>query len=342
MKLLERWGIFHINRYLQSNSFLLSYVSFQHVTKAAVILSFMIGFLITLLIVAADILLFPESSGLIYSAKYFLVLGAINIGLISIEFWLLFHIGFQAIVRYINEIKPLQSLDRDVKASLVRAVLELNEPVTERFGLNPYRRKKKHYWFLLVLYKIKVVLSNAVAKIITRKLLSRMGLRTYAPLISTIITGWWDAWVQQTVLKEARFRLSGRMYSIRLINTLKEKQHGSDYLEALIRLVAVRVELFGLYNINLDYLIIELERHFPNSVSGLVDSFDINLLKNACAKLSVTEKNMLADAACNLLAFKRTSLSRDETELLNLFNINRDVMKSRKQSFNELLVSVHP
>jgi len=356
MNILERWGLYHINRYMGANTYLLHRLPLQQLTRIAIIISFVIGFVITLIVAIADIIFFPELGLVLSSPKLLLFLLLLNLGLIAIEFWLLFHIGFQVVARYISalsypQLENPQSespqlenqqfegqpfIDQQLKISLVRAVLELNEPKVERFGLNPYRKVTKHYWLKILLYKSKVILSNFVAKLIARKLLSRLGLRAYAPLISTIITGWWDAWIQSAVLKEVRFRLSGRLYAIRLTTAVQSASPTQEWLEALLRLVAVRIELFGQYSINLDYIIIQLEQQITGSVKDLTDLFDIKRLQSIYLKLSAREQEKLSHIACLLLAFKHRKLSQEETELLAIFNIDKQCVEQAKEQFNQL------
>jgi len=336
MKILENWGLYHINRYLNANNHLFSRLSLQQVTKIAIGISFVVGFLITLMVVIADILFFAELSQVLASARLLLFFVLLNIGLIVIEFWLLFHIGFQIVARYILILEKHYPVDQTLKKSLVRAVLELNEPYIKRFGLNPYRHLNKHSWLKILLYKTKVILSNFIAKLIARKVLSRVGLRAYAPLISTLITGWWDAWIQKAVLTEVRFRLSGRLYAVRLLDAVHSASPRQDWLEVLIRLVAVRIELFGTYNINLDYLITRLDRSLVVSTSELADLFDIERLQALYSRLPRIEQDKLAEIACLLIAFKQSKLSKQESDLLLFFNVDHESFKQTKQQFNQL------
>jgi hypothetical protein len=334
---LENWGLSTVNRYLTSRQFFFLKVPFKYVTKIAITFSFFIGFLLTLLIVIADIFIFNDLSVVFSSAKLVIMLLVINIVVIALEFWLLFYIGFQVVAVYILMIDKNQLLDNQVKVSLIRAVLELNEPSNQNFVLNPYRKKEKYYWVMLIFYKIKVILSNAIGKVVVRKLLSRSSFRLYAPLVSTVITGWWDAWVQSAVLKEARYRLSGRLYIIGYIKEVtSNKEIAPDYLETLIRLLAVRIDLFGSFNNNLDYFITEIECYFPNSISQLPDLFDINLLKTSYLKLSLLEQNSLSDVACHIIILKYNRLSSEEKNLLELFKIKNSMVSYQKEKYNSI------
>lgn len=336
MNIFERWGLYHINRYIDANTYLFRRLPLQHVTKTAIIISFIIGFGITLLVASGDVIFFSDLSEVITSPGQIAFFIAINIGLIAIEFWLLFHIGFQVVARYVVSLEQELCLDQQMKASLVRAILELNEPNIERFGLSPYRKKTRHYWIQLLLYKMKVILSNFIGKMIARKVLSRLGLRAYAPFISTVITGWWDAWIQGAVLKEVRFRLAGRLYALRLLNTIEFECVMSDALETLIRLIAVRIELFGQYSHNLDYMITELDNKVIGSINDLPVLFDVKRLESVYLKLSASEQKKMAHIAVILLAFKRSRLTQEEARLLSLFHIEPETVGQTKKQFDQL------
>jgi hypothetical protein len=334
MTILERWGLYHINRYLSSRTLFLHRLSLTQVTRLAVLLSFIIGFFITLIIAIAEIIVFSEISALIGSLYLLFVFIVLNLGLIAIEFWLLFHIGFQVVARYINFIEQQHPIDSNMRASLVRAILEINEPAMECFGLDPYKQKSKHYWLRLITYKMKVILSNFVAKIIARKLLTRLGLRSYAPLIATIITGWWDAWIQKTVLTEVRFRLASRLYAIQLLLSVKLTQPAT--LETLIRLISVRTELFGQYNINLHYLLTEIDRNMTGSINDFERLFDTQELERCYQDLKHSEQQRINSIAIKLFAFKRNRLSYNERQLLTFFRIKPEIIEHTKKQFDDL------
>ncbi len=336
MTILERWGLFYINRHVNSKACFLKRISTQSLTRIAIVLSFVIGFAITLLIVLADLTIFSDLAQVFSSGKLLSLLIAINVVLVGLEFWLLFHLSFYVVACYIANINDHQCISKKVKASLVRAVLELNEPKIERFGLNPYRQINKHYWLTLVLYKAKVLISNALAKLVARKILTRVGLRSYAPLIATLITGAWDAWIQGAVLKEVRFRISGRLYVLKLLANIHAGQRTPMYIETVIRLLALRIEYYGSYNVNLDYLIVALDKQMDGSVKDFPDLFDYQLLKDSYAQLSSEEQHDCRNIMAHLMAFKCKKLSNNELALGRIFSLTMDDVKRIKQHYEAL------
>ena len=330
-RLLEIWGVYHINRYLNSSHRPLAGF-FSNNARSAAAISFIIGFSAALITAMADIFFLPKLLTDYYNVIVILV--CINLAVVFIEFWMLFHISFQVIAKYISDINKQECLNNEVKQSLVRAVLELDEPKIMSFGLNPYRYQNKHYWLMLIAYKIKVIISNFAAKIIVRKLLSRIGLRSYAPLISTIITGWWDLWVQNRVLKEVRFRLHGRLAVLKLCDDLKTNDYSSHYIETFIRITAVRTELFGCYNINMDYILNQLNLIYKGTITDIHGLYHPELMADAFNQCTEKQQKDLSEMSVILLSLKRGKLLAKENEFMKTLNIKKNQLMEKKESYN--------
>ena len=322
-KSLEAWGVYNIDCYINNNRFHFPKWSSKKVTKIALWLSFLVGFFATLVTVLFDVILIADQPLLSVSLKVLALMVIVNVLVIALEFWLLFHIGFIVTARYIREVEQQQFLGADIRQTLVRAVLELDEPTPDNaFGLNPYRKRSRHYWLLLALYKVKVLFSNLLAKVLLRKIVGRTSARTYVPLISTLITGFWDAWVQASVLKEVRLRLSARLYIMGVMTTLKQSDPSENYVNTLARMVAVRIELFGNYNANLDYLLNQIESHYSGSVSNQDKLFEPRLFLEGHTSLSDVEQKNISQIACRLMVLKRGLLSKEEKKLLQRLDID--------------------
>jgi hypothetical protein len=320
---LEIWGVYYIDKYINNNRFRFPGILPEKVTKIAIGLSFLIGFIATLITALFDVIIIANQSLLSTDLVVVATMVLVNIVVIALEFWLLFHIGFIVTARYIYEAEQQKVLGIDIRKTLVRAVLELGEPAPEKsFGLNPYRKRSKHYWLLLVLYRVKVLFSNIIAKVLLKKIIGRGSARSYVPLISTIITGFWDAWVQASVLEEVRLRISARLYILDIIKTLKQSNPGQQYIKTLARMVAVRIELFGDYNANLDYLLNQIESLFAGAVSDQEQLFNVNLLLEQYGKLSDHEQKNILQIIRRLMVFKRGLLSKEEKNLLKVLDIN--------------------
>lgn len=106
--------------------------------------------------------------------------------------------------------KDRKSSDDALVDSLARAALELPNPVKVKNGVNPHREVKK--WQLLLVslaYKAKVGVTNFVAKLLIRRVMSRVALRSYLPFVAAPVTAVWNGIVMWLVLREARIRAMG-------------------------------------------------------------------------------------------------------------------------------------
>ena len=329
-KKMESWGINTINSYLQNNTYLLAKIQYKNINRTSMQLSFLIGFFVTLLIVIVEIMIKLQGMALLSPTALFLLI-ITNIILVPMEFWLLFHIGFQTTARYIEETQKSQVLDEETKHALVRAILEL--PETKIQHKNYYTHSMS--WSMILLYKSKVLLSNFLAKILLRKILSRSGARSFAPLIATLITGFWDAWVQVISLKEVRFRLSARLYTLALIKYLTEQKIDVASIDVIMRVVKIRMSIFGSYNTSLEYLNDELEKTFSEVNAEQHFPFDEVTMQQELTALPVNEQNKVRDIAHSLLAFN-SKLNPPEKSFCNLLQLDFNEIKKRQKSFNEL------
>jgi hypothetical protein len=337
MKIIESWGFNRINYYLNHDQVLLAKISFHQLSTVAKIISFMIGFLVTFVIVSSEIYLFADLAIINYTLIQLLLMIAINLIFIALEFLLLFDIGFQITAQYVKYVGKAHFVDDKLKYSLVRAVLEMDEPVVKKFKwVSELRIKKKHYWLKLVLYKVKVILSNLLAKFIARKLLSRVGLRTYAPLVATIITGFWDAWVQGAVLKEVRLRLSGRMVAMATIDKLIL----DDRLihEIIIRLLMIIMKMNEQPNVNLEFLLIHIEKKCATGILSYPNIFDVKVLTRLLKQLTVEQEEYFLCFAIDVLAMQSKKITPEELNFLSFLAIDERLLNRKKQDYDNLLV----
>jgi hypothetical protein len=97
-----------------------------------------------------------------------------------------------------------------VSQAMARAALELPNPTGAVFGIDPRREASRFGLFVAsVVYKAKVSASNFLAKALVRRVLGRMLVRTWLPLVSVPITAAWNGIVAWLILREARVRAMG-------------------------------------------------------------------------------------------------------------------------------------
>lgn len=93
---------------------------------------------------------------------------------------------------------------------MVRAAMELPNPPDRDPYVNPFRRASK--WRILLgalVYKGKVLVSNALAKVLVRKILLRGAARAWLEFVAVPVTAAWNAVICFWVLREARIRAIG-------------------------------------------------------------------------------------------------------------------------------------
>ncbi|SMY34256.1 hypothetical protein PMAL9190_01576 [Photobacterium malacitanum] len=308
---IEQWGIRRVEKHLNRQQPLLTHISDKRLCQLCVGLSFLIGFTTTFVIVAFEIYL--ELLGENWLALDNLIkLLLLNIIFIGLELLLLFEIGFITTALLINRASVENHLCDKMKASLVRAVMELSEPIDNIHGIKPYKELSKFRYIKVALYSGKDILSNFVIKAILQKSMSRSSVRVYIPLISTLITGFWDAWVQQKALREVRLRISARIYVLNQVAQHQQKQVSLTYRTALLRSIAVRQSYKQECDVNLELFYDEIYKQVPIT---LTDIESPTLLLQSLSLLNPTEYNDVIDILTTLLFF-RQRLTANEKKLL--------------------------
>lgn len=110
--------------------------------------------------------------------------------------------------------KDVKKADQQIAQALARAALELPNPIDLNDRINPRRESSK--WRLVVaslLYKLKVGVSNFLMKMLVRRILGRVFVRSavnsVVPFAAVPITAAWNGVVTWLVLREARLRAMG-------------------------------------------------------------------------------------------------------------------------------------
>jgi hypothetical protein len=134
-----------------------------------------------------------------------------------------------------------------------------------------------------------------------------------------------------------RFRISGRLYVLKLLADIHSGHRTLMYIETVIRLLALRIEYYGSYNVNLDYLIVALDKHIDGSVKDFPDLFDYQQLTDSYAQLSPEEQGDCRNIMAHLMAFKCKKLSHNELNLFMIFSLTMDDVKRIKQHYETLV-----
>lgn len=103
---------------------------------------------------------------------------------------------------------------RAIAAALARAALELPNPIDGNVHVDPLRESSKAMLLLASLaYKAKIGVTNFLFKLLVRRLLGRVlvrsALNTLVPFVAVPITALWNGVVTRKVLEEAKLRAMG-------------------------------------------------------------------------------------------------------------------------------------
>ncbi|MEW5739837.1 MAG: hypothetical protein AB1938_12975 [Myxococcota bacterium] len=163
-------------------------------------------------------------------AKYWAFLGGITLLAAVLEILFLYWDTLRS-VHELARVAGLELFGKDRKTSdealaeaLARAALELPNPVDRTTGVNPHREVKR--WRLVlasIAYKAKVGVTNFLVKMLVRRILGRVAVRSVlgalVPFVAVPVTAAWNALVTWKVLREARIRAMGPSALAQLIDT---------------------------------------------------------------------------------------------------------------------------
>ncbi|MDP2339884.1 MAG: hypothetical protein Q8O67_02915 [Deltaproteobacteria bacterium] len=161
-----------------------------------------------------------------------------------------------------------------VLTSLARAALEVPNPPTSAFGVNPHREANKLLLIgAAVIYKLKVSVTNVVIKQVVRRALGRAAVRSFLPFLAIPGTALWDFLVCRVVLREARVRIFGPSLANDVVERLLPPGHPVSPLlaEALMRAAASCVVRTADLHPNLELLLAALVARLQAPVPDAVD-----------------------------------------------------------------------
>lgn len=102
----------------------------------------------------------------------------------------------------------------EVAAALVRAALEMPDPLAPALGVDPARElSRARVIAVSVLYKAKVGLTNFLLKTLLRRVLGRALVRTWLAFVAVPVSATWNALVAHRVMRQARIRAMGPSFA---------------------------------------------------------------------------------------------------------------------------------
>jgi hypothetical protein len=146
--------------------------------------------------------------------RFYAVVAVATIVSSVIEILYLYWDGLRAVHRLSHEagldLFPHQDDDKALAGAMARAALELPNPTSSLFGVDPRREASKlRLVAASLVYKLKVSVTNFLIKALVRRMLGRAFVRGWLPFVAVPITAAWNAYVCWLIMREARIRAMG-------------------------------------------------------------------------------------------------------------------------------------
>lgn len=122
----------------------------------------------------------------------------------------------------------METLEPDIQLTIhgaSRVALEYPSPGSLIYGVDPHAYL--HGWkltFRALLYRLKISLSSFILRLLLRRLLGRLTLRGFLPVLTGPLYAAWNAWIAARIIHEAYLQALGPALVKHLMETLK----GSD------------------------------------------------------------------------------------------------------------------
>lgn len=170
----------------------------------------------------------PERASWSDQARFWGIVGGATVLASVIEIGFLYWDGLRSVHRLAREagldLFPDEDDDTAVAGAMARAALELPNPSTRLFGVNPWREASRlRLLAASLVYKAKVSVTNFAAKALVRRMLGRAFVRTWLPFVAVPITAGWNALVCWHIMREARVRAMGRSAAHEMIGLVFER-----------------------------------------------------------------------------------------------------------------------
>jgi len=203
-----------------------------------------------------------------------------------------------------------------------RAALELPNLRNHFSGINPtkYANKRKLF-FLGLLYKMKVMLTNAAAKLLVSKVIIRGSVRSWIEFVAVPITALWNAWIGYRVMQEVQLRIVGPKVLLTYIPPLL-KDRSDHFREIACRAVACSVTASLTLHPNLVFLL-----ELCQSSTTFPDDLDVSEVFIREARSLSSEETKAILQILSIASIVDNRVRNKETELLNQFTKVHTVKK---------------
>lgn len=234
--------------------------------------------------------------------------------------------------------------DDTVPNLLARAALELPDPVVRYLGIDPLKYVSKPKLLIIgLLYKLKVILSSILIKLILTRMAGKLGLRVSFSWVAIPVTAIWDAVVMYRVVKEARLRLFGHRlaeYLVEEVITPEFSARLSDKAqEGAVRAIATMMVLTQNHHPNMLILLFRFSEHF--AVQDHADYDDWNAFLRVLDEVSAEDRIFLLDLLCIAAAFDGHLSPLEMRRLPEAFGSDSEAYLARVKALIECLLKGH-
>src|SRR5579871_5072928 len=324
--LLERFGVYYLGVFGRRD---LSHHVFDftdeelnkkinRISNKGVFLSALVGLVCVWPTVYIDVL--KQNEPLLIHYGWVAVVTIISI---AIEFYVLFIIALRA-VHEVSELINIHAHKKDFLKSgpfnvtniLARTALELPDPEMQILGINPFEQVSKRNLFILgLLYKLKIVITNFISKLLLRLSFGETIAGISINYIALPVECFWNGMVIHRVVNEARLRLFG----FALSNYISDNLLHEHLLEDLspeartgcIRAIGNAVVMARNYHPNMIILLLRFQDLLHINKDDRYD--DWNIFLETLKKVNEKERNFLLNLFTIAIAFdgKISHLEKD-------------------------------
>jgi hypothetical protein len=258
---------------------------------------------------------------------------------IAIEFYLLFIIAIKA-VHEVSELINIHAHKKDflqagpfnVTNILARAALELPDPEMKILGIDPFEQiSKRNLLILGLLYKVRILLTNFIAKFLLRKSFGKTIAGVSINYIALPVECFWNGMVIYRVVCEARLRLFGFALSNYIADNLLH-DHLIDQLSpeaktGCIRAIGNALVMARNYHPNMIILLLRFQDLMNVDNDDRYD--DWSLFLETLKKVNDKERNFLLDLFTIAISFDGKISHFEKDSIKEAYGIDYGLYQSR-------------
>ena len=269
----------------------------------------------------------PEGTSTTFwqDVRDFLIVNGVTIVATLIEVAILYRVALKAVFLISREAgirivprsdRPQSDEEQAVALALCRCALELPNPPQNVFGIDPFKDISK--WrvvFTMILYKLKITLTNFVMRILIRRIGGRAIVKAYLTFTDILVTGGWDALVAWRMMRQARIRALGPSACESLLADILRSQAGvrRRVLAVMLRAVATTIVRGREVHPNLLALMRSIHRRGGRLELEALDDTDVFVAEFDA--LSPAERGLVLEVMV-LASFPDGRVSRAERQFL--------------------------